>query len=732
MRSSSVLSALAATALVAAAITGGSAEAHAAAAGDTGFTAVDIPARADIVVHQVTIALVAPQGTTPSFDAAEARRSVELVDQFYARETGGAIRFQLERVIDWQAVDEPIDCSNTGGLHDWIKRKTGWQPGPARHLVAMVPPGPPCPNWANGEQRGDPDDGGLTFQGGPDAYLLAHELGHNLSLPHAFSVQCATTWDYSPTSGACPRLEYGNRTDVMGTSWAFLPLSAPSLARLGTLSDTRSPVCGAPRTTRLKTLGAGPGTQRALRWADPQDSSVVYWVQYNDRADATSDGGAYTSPSRAVRSVSGVQVLRSNPIQPYGGDLLERPGDGSEANEFALAGETVTLNSGMSVRVDAIDEVAREATVTVTVPCTEYTGDITRFAVTSASTSSPWAGSQGAVDGNPSTYWGTWPSAGTQTLELRWPQNVTVDRIASQFAADAADSQNQGLIPSRSWRAESYDAASGTWRPITDTTPTTATRTRDTLNAIAFPAVTTDRIRLVYEAWGSRDYAGSTGVSAVEVRGVAPVESLVASRTAATMTAGSTSDIVRSVDVMDRTGQKLAGRRVAFDITGPATFANGARTASAVSGATGSAVMPQVTAQSTPGPVAITASVDGRRTSLAPLTVVATSAVPAPAPAPSPSPSPSPSTGSGSTSASVALVDGRAVLKVRARNATAGSATISIVTPYGRTTVVGVAAGATVEKAFSTGRKTVKNGVATVTTITRSARTTTSVPFAGL
>ncbi|OUE09174.1 hypothetical protein CMsap09_09530 [Clavibacter michiganensis] len=303
------------------------------------------------------------------------------------------------------------------------------------------------PEWANGDQPGDPDDGGATFQGGPDAYLLAHELGHNLSLPHAFSIQCASTWDYSPTSGGCPRDEYGNRTDVMGNSWAFLPLSAPSLARVGTLSNTREPVCGAPRTTKLKTLGAGPGTPRALRWTDPKDSGATYWVQYNDRGDATSDDGAYTSPFQAVRSVSGVQVLRSNPIQPYGGDLLERPGDGSEANEFALAGETVQLNSGMSVRVDAIDEVAREATVTVTVPCIEYTGDITRFATTSASTSSPWAGPQGAVDGNPGTYWGTWPSAGTQTLELRWPRTVTVDQIASQFAADAADGQNQGLIP---------------------------------------------------------------------------------------------------------------------------------------------------------------------------------------------------------------------------------------------------------------------------------------------
>ena len=70
------------------------------------FIDVDIPSRAEIRDHRVTIALVAPQGTVPGrFTTADAVRSLQIVDGFYDRETGGAIRFALERVIDWQSVD---------------------------------------------------------------------------------------------------------------------------------------------------------------------------------------------------------------------------------------------------------------------------------------------------------------------------------------------------------------------------------------------------------------------------------------------------------------------------------------------------------------------------------------------------------------------------------------------------------------------------------------------------
>ncbi|MBO0985483.1 hypothetical protein [Rathayibacter sp. SD072] len=681
---------------------------QAALALDADFVGVEIPARAEVRTHRVTIALVAPQGTTPgAFTTADAVRSLELVDDFYARETGGAIRFELERVIDWQVVDEPIGCTNTGGLQDWISRTNGWQPGPARHLVAMVPEGDPCPNWANGEQPGDPDDGGRTFQPGPDAYFLAHELGHNLSLPHAYSVHCGTTRDYStPLPADCRREEYGNRTDVMGDSWSFLPLSAPSLARLGTLPNTRQPVCGAPRTATIDTLGAGVAARRALTWTDPQDATIRYWAQYNDEADTTSDGGAYSSPFQVRRDVSGVQILRSNPGQPYAGDLLERPGDASEANEFVLAGETASLNTGMSLRVDRIDAVTRRATVTVTVPCTQYVGDIAPLASsTTASYSSPWTSVGAAVDGDTGTIWGTWPRVGEQSVELQWPSAVTVDSASVRFASDAADADGRGLIPARSWRVEHL--VGGAWTPVSGAAPG---RARDVLNTASFAPVTTTALRLVFTAWGAAEYGGSTGVAELAVNGVAVAASLEARGAASSVPASTTRDLAQSVVVRDAAGRPLAGRSVGFALAGPATFESGATTAAVLSGADGMAALPRIRTGSSSGTVAITARADAATARLAGATVTAGASLTA--------------------KATTRLVSGRVVLTATATNTGPAPADITVVTAYGSATALAVAPGATVSKAFRTGKASIPAGTATFTAVSGSSRASVSAPYA--
>jgi hypothetical protein len=680
---------------------------QAALALDADFVDVDIPARADIRMHEVTIALVAPQGTTPGgFTAADAVRSLELVDEFYARETGDAIRFELERVIDWQVVDEPIACTDTGGLHDWVSRRTGWQPAPARHLVVMVPFGDPCPGWANGEQPGDPDEGGRSFQPGPDAYYLVHELGHNLSLPHAFSVQCATTWDYpsSPLPAGCSREEYGNLTEIMGGAGALPPLSAPSLARLGTLANTRQPVCGAPRTAVLDALGAGPGAARALTWTDPQDASVRYWVQYND-ADAVVGSGLLSGGL----SRSGVQVLRSNPDQPYGADLLERPGDASEGNEFLLTGETAALNTGMSVRVDIIDGAADQATVTVTVPCTEYIGDISSLATTTASYTSPWTSAASAIDGATSTAWGTWPAIGEQWLELAWPAAVTVDSATVRFASDTPDSGNGGLIPPRGWRVEHFNAGTGTWTVVTDAS--VPGRLRDAANTMTFRPVTTSRLRLVFAAWGASEYGGSTAVAEVGVSAVPAVASLAVRGAAQSIPTGSTRDLQQGVTVLDRNAAGLSGRTVTFALTGPGSFAGGAKTATVLSSAAGSAALPPVTTSTTTGVLAISAQTnDLAPVALPSATVVAAASVTA--------------------TASTRLVLGIVALSVTAKNSGARPADITITTAYGTAKYTAVAPGASVTKTFNTRRTSIVAGTAKVTAVSGTQAATISVPYA--
>ncbi|WP_285037792.1 hypothetical protein [Plantibacter sp. ME-Dv--P-095] len=578
-------------------------------AADADFVDVDIPLRADIVTHQVTIALVAPEGTTPSFAKEDASRALELVDRFYNRETGGAVRFELERLIDWQVIDEPIGCSNTGGLHDWIIRKLGWEPGPARHLVAMVPPGDPCPIWANGEQPGDPDDGGRTFQGGPDAILLAHELGHNLSLNHASSVQCASGWDDGGQSNApdCPRSEYGNLTDVMGDSWTFTPLSAPTLARLGTLSATRQPSCGEPRTTEIDSLGAGPGAPRVLTWADPQNSAALYWLQYNDKADARSDGGEYSSPWETPRTISGVQILRSSVDRP-GGDLLERPGDSSVGNEFILAGETVALNSGMNVRVDEIDEEHHRATVTVTVPCQQYLGDIAPLAARTASYTADQTSVDSTVDGSADTFWSSWPKIGQQWIGLQWPEVVTIDSLSVRFASDSTDDARQGLIPPRAWTIQRLDEATGSWLDVGSTNTELPGRERDVSNTVRIPPLTTSAIRVAFDAWGDWEYGGSSGVSELNVNGIAHPVSMIPGGDRRTLLTSTPADLDQGVSILDATGNAIPNREVTFELSGPATFSDGSMSETVASGTDGAAPLPPIITSETSGAVEVLAS----------------------------------------------------------------------------------------------------------------------------
>lgn len=494
-------------------------------------------------------------------------------------------------------------------------------------------------------------------------------------------------------------------TDVMGDSWLFTPLSAPSLARLGALPNTRQPVCGAPRTAVLDTLGAGTTASRALTWTDPQDSGVRYWVQYNDKADERADGGAYVSPWQVPRTISGVQILRS---AGGGGELLQRPGDDSIGNEFVLAGETVPLNTGMSLEVDAIDAATRKATVTVTVPCTEYVGNITSQATVSASYTSPWSTAGAAADDDKASAWSTWPRVGEQHLELRWPTTVAVDSTTVRFASDAADGDRRGLIPARSWRVEYFNTTTSAWTPVANAS--TGGRERNTPNVVSFSAVNTTAVRILFQAWGSEEYAGSTGVAELEVNGVTPVASLVARGVAATVPTSASQDLSQSVSVLDASGRSLPGRAVTFAISGPATFANGTKTSSVVSGANGDAVLPPVRTGTATGTVSIAATVPG----LTPA-VLARTTVAAPP--------------SVSATTSPRKVSGIVSLAVTAKNTGKTTTDITMVTAYGTATFTRVAPGASVSRTFTTRKSTIPAGSAQVTATTNELRTTVTAAY---
>jgi hypothetical protein len=323
-------------------------------------------------MHDVTVVLLEPEGVPRNYTRDDVLTSMRQVDAFYARETGGRVRFRVTSATDWIPVTDPgFRCDDFESVLGLAERQSGWTPGPDEHLVAMVPDQPACGPVAQGEQQESVDAGGRVFMTSVVPALIAHELGHTLSLHHASSLQCSSSWDADMSRGVpagCTRVEYGDDADFMGSSYSFLPLSAASLARLGVLSHRVVPACGATRRISIHTMGAGVDAQRIIAWRDPRHPAVVYYAQFRAAADASAYRSVWQSPY-AVDRPSGVQVLRSDPDSSAAGSVLVRPGDDGVGRERIRAGERVALVDGMSVQVVGIDEQAAVATVDVTVPC---------------------------------------------------------------------------------------------------------------------------------------------------------------------------------------------------------------------------------------------------------------------------------------------------------------------------------------------------------------------------
>lgn len=354
------------------------APAAAATTAPAGWSVIERPIQPHTLT--VTVALVAPRGTTPSFDTAAARQSVEAAGTFLSRETDGAVNVRVDRVVDWMYVDNDTPCSWTGTLQDWVQPRIGWQRGAGKHLVLMVPEGSPCPDWANGEQGWSIDAGGRTFQPGADPSLLAHELGHNMSLFHASSIQCSTAWDFS-TLGAgvpegCAREEYGNRLDVMGSAYTFNPLPAPTLARIGMLPRTFEPACGAVRSIDLTGVGAAANAREAISFADPRDPNARYWVDFRARHDANIYNYLHGTPWAFKPYRDGIQILRNDPNQWGAPTVLSRPGDTNDHRQLADRGERVSLGGG--AWVEWVNTTTNgEGTVDVFVPCRAFESALT-------------------------------------------------------------------------------------------------------------------------------------------------------------------------------------------------------------------------------------------------------------------------------------------------------------------------------------------------------------------
>lgn len=147
-------------------------------------------------------------------------------------------------------------------------------------------------------------------------------------------------------------------------------------------------------------------------------------------------------------------------------------------------------------------------------PDAPMTGNVARYATPTASSASGWAPVDGVNDGSTATAWGTWPRVGEQWVQVSWDRPVRVDRAGVQFARDAADTADAGLIPPRSWVLQ-YRDADGAWQDVD--TDDTYGRSSDSVNAVDFGAVETTAVRALMQSWGAQEGQGSAGIAEFEV-----------------------------------------------------------------------------------------------------------------------------------------------------------------------------------------------------------------------
>jgi len=368
-----IICTLAGVALAATVGSGSAAPAQAATDTTAPYTVEAAAPKGEAAVEEVTAVLVAPQGVEPDYTPEDVATQLSQTDAYLANETDGRVHVHATSISDWQVPDDPsVRCDDYASIDAFALKYSGFTPGPDKHLMSMVPYSDACEQFSNGSEGQSVNDGGFTFIEQAIPTTLTHELGHNMSLFHTSSVQCSDAWDYDEHAlpATCARDEYGNDADLMGGAHTFLPFTAGTLDRLGLISHRVVPTCGSARRISISTMSSGFDAQRIISWADPEDPSVSWFVQYRDSVDNEEYAGVYDSPyaGKDLRP-SGVQLSRTDPLHPEATSIAVRPGDTSDMAQRLVPGDEADLRHGMSVSVVSMDEDAHVATVDVTVPC---------------------------------------------------------------------------------------------------------------------------------------------------------------------------------------------------------------------------------------------------------------------------------------------------------------------------------------------------------------------------
>jgi len=323
------------------------------------------------------VAIVTPQGwpTPNNVTPAEIGAQVANASTYWSTVTSDGVKLDIATI--GAPYTSAFGCTNPMGLFNEAAAKTGFRGDANTSVVVVLPtlisqdPASGCA-YGLGTVGANVNDSGTLYVSDKVFPVLAHELGHNMSLRHADTLECpsasdSASDDTSWRSSGCQEVPYGDGDDVMAASRSdFAPfLSSPQSLRSGLLPASALAMISATgtQTVTLSTLGSRNGV-RAAAVVDPTNQ-VTYYVEYRE-ATAPDTPNIYGE-------ALGVRVLRINSqtTTSLAGDtvLLDptpTPDPSTDRDATLHVGDTFTAYSG-AVHVTTISATAASATVSITV-----------------------------------------------------------------------------------------------------------------------------------------------------------------------------------------------------------------------------------------------------------------------------------------------------------------------------------------------------------------------------
>ena len=267
--------------------------------------------------------------------------------------------------IDYTATDCLYD--NTDNLSDALIEafeKDGFDASEFDHIATVVPSS--CgSDWSGAWAY----VGGIRNDGIPyfatlsmykddvyDPWYLAHELGHNLGMNHARSMECGGPLYYSADERGCSFEEYGNWNDVMGNGEGVY-FGGYYQRYLGWIGAKHVVTAGRDGEFNLQPVDAGECGVQALRVPIPGESGSYFYVEFRQARKDSS----YSGTGRWGRK-HGDSVLITRSVDGNGrrsSSYTDRIELDTGRYVGAEQGRAYDLGNGVSVTVASIESYTR-------------------------------------------------------------------------------------------------------------------------------------------------------------------------------------------------------------------------------------------------------------------------------------------------------------------------------------------------------------------------------------